>query len=136
MQYEFEVVDYGEPYWHESMISTLTGLPFEDAHKAVQSISKERWNGTDHIKALQSLGFSTNNRFVPFDKESPYPTILRCHNGQKGCWWLYYYCNGMVYDVYGDSFILDDRENCVTRKGKYYFYRHGMKVTSMLQVWI
>lgn len=136
MQYEFEVVNYGDPYWHESMLSTMTGLSFDEVSQAVKAIKKERWNGTDHIKALQSLGFNTNNRFVPFDKDTPYPCILRCHNGQKGVWWIFYYCNGVVYNHEGLSFLLDDRFNCVCRKGKYYFYHHGMKVTSMLQVWI
>lgn len=68
MEYEFEVINYGRPYFHESTLSTLTGLEFNEVHTLVKSIGKKRWGGQLYIKALQNLGFNTNPRFVKFNQ--------------------------------------------------------------------
>ena len=136
MVYEIEVLDYGKDFWHESTLSTLTGLPFDEVHNTVLKMNKKCWGGQLYIKAFQSLGFNTNLRFVKFDKDTPYPCILRCCNHTKGYWYLFYYNAGIVYDAAGYSFSLDDPTQVRQTKGSYFLKNYGMKVTSMLQVWI
>lgn len=136
MKYEFEVINYGRPYFHESTLSTLTGLEFNEVHPFVKSTGKKQWGGQLYIKALQNLGFNTNPRFVKFNPETKYPCILRCRTHEKGIWYLFYYCNGTVYDWWGNSFELTDITNVACIKGSYFLKQYQMKVTSMLEVWI
>ncbi len=136
MKYEFEIVNYGRPYFHESTLSTLTGLEFDEVHTFVKSTGKKRWGGQLYIKALQNLGFNTNPRFVKFNADSNYPCILRCRNKEKGVWYLFYYCNGTVYDCWGNSFELTDKSHVATIRRSYFLKKYQMKVTSILEVWI
>ncbi len=136
MKYEFEVINYGRPYFHESTLSTLTGLEFDDVHPIVRSIGKKKWGGQLYIKALQNLGFNTNPRFVKFNSDTSYPCILRCRNHEKGIWYLFYYCNGIIYDGWGNSFELTNIDNVACIKGSYFLKQQQMKITSMLEVWI
>ncbi|WP_392471354.1 hypothetical protein ACF3OC_08285 [Sphingobacterium cellulitidis] len=136
MKYEFEIVNYGRPYFHESTLSTLTGLEFDDVHSFVKSIGKKKWGGQLYINALQNLGFNTNPRFVKFNPDTNHPCILRCRNHEKGIWYLFYYCNGIVYDVWDNSFELTDFTNVAYIKGSYFLKNYQMKVTSMLEVWV
>ena len=53
MKYEFEVINYGRSYFHESTISTLTGLEFDEVHRLVKSLGKKMWGGQLYIKFLQ-----------------------------------------------------------------------------------
>lgn len=136
MKYEFKIVNYGRPYFHESTLSTLTGLEFDDVHSFVKSIGKNKWGGQLYIKALQNLGFNTNPRFIKFNPETSYPCILRCRNHENGIWYLFYFCNGIIYDCWGTSFLLTDKSQVATIKGSYFLKQYQMKVTSMLEVWI
>lgn len=136
MKYEIEIINYGDPYFHESTLSTLTGLPFEEVHDMVESIRKKRWGGQLYIKAFQNLGFNTNSRFIRFDPRTTYPCILRCRNHVKGYWYLFYFNAGVIYDCYGNQFELSDTYNVINRKGSYFLKNYGMKVTSMLEVWV
>lgn len=106
--YEFEIVNFGDGYWHESTLATMTGLTFDEVHAAVKAIGRDRWGGQLYIKTFQSLGFNTNPRFVKFDKDTAYPCILRCCNHQKSGWYVFFYYAGIVYDIHGNSFELDD----------------------------
>lgn len=136
MEYEFEIINYGQPYFHESTLSTLTGLDFGEVHNMVKSIGKKRWGGQLYIKALQNLGFNTNPRFVKFNPDTSYPCILRCRNKEKGVWFLFYYCNGIVYDWWGNSFQLNNKAEVARIRGSYFLKKYQMKITSMLEVWI
>lgn len=136
MKYEFEIVNYGRPYFHESTLSTLTGLGFDEVHSIVKSIGKKRWGGQLYVKTLQNLGFNTNPRFVKFNPDTPYPCLLRCRNREKGVWFLFYYCNGMVYDFCGHSFLLTNKFQVAVIKRSYFLKHSQMKVTSMLEVWV
>lgn len=136
MKYEIEVVSYGPDLYNQSVISSLTGLDFDEADPAVKSISRKSWNGQTYIKIFQNLGFNTNPRFVKFDPATPYPCIMRCRNHGKGYWLLFLYQNDIVYDLHGNSFRPDDPYNVVKRNGSYFLKNYGMKVTSMLQVWV
>ncbi|MBE8712547.1 hypothetical protein [Sphingobacterium hungaricum] len=135
-KYEIEVINYGSDFHHHSVISTLTGLSFEEADKVVKDVRRKGWSGQTYIKVFQNLGFNTNPRFIKFDPATPYPCILRCRNQVKGYWYLFYYNDGIVYDGYGKSFALDDNIQISKRGGAYFLKRYRMKVTSMLQVWI
>lgn len=134
--YEFEIINYGQIYFHESTLSTLTGLDFDEVHPLVKSIGKERWGGQLYIKALQNLGFNTNPRFVKFNPDTSYPCIIRCRNHEKGIWYLFYFCNGIVYDWLGNSFLLTDKSHVAKIRGSHFLKQYQMKVTSMLEVWI
>jgi len=135
-KYEFDVINYGELYFNESVLSTLTGLEINEVHRLVKSIGKKRWGGQLYIKALQILRFNTNPRFVKFNPETPYPCILRCRNHQKGIWYLFYYCNGIIYDYCGNSFLLINKSQVAIIKGSFFLKQYQMKITSMLEVWI
>ena len=135
-RYEIEVVCYGPDLHNQSVISSLTGLDFEEANQAVQSISRNSWSGQTYVKVFQNLGFNTNPRFIKFDPKTPYPCIMRCRNHKKGYWYLFLYHDGIVYDLHANSFRLDDHYNVASRKGSYFLKNYGMKVTSMLQVWV
>lgn len=135
-KYEFIVMNYGEANFHESTLSTLTGLDFDEVHHMVKSIGKKRWGGQLYIKVLQNLGFNTNPRFVKFNSDTSYPCILRCRNHEKGIWYLFYYCNGTIYDWRGNSFRLNDKTQVASINGSYFFKQYKMKITSMLEVWI
>lgn len=135
-KYEIEVVCYGPDLHNQSVISSLTGLDFDEADQAVKSISRKSWSGQTYVKVFQNLGFNTNPRFVKFDPITPYPCVMRCRNHKKGYWYLFLYHDGIVYDIHGNSFRLDDPYNVTIRKGSYILKNYGMKVTSMLQVWV
>lgn len=135
MKYEIEVVNYGPDQHHQSAISSLTGLYFEEADQAVKEVNRKCWGGQTYVKIFQNLGFNTNPRFIKFDPATPYPCIMRCSNHVKGYWYLFIYHDGIVYDLYGNSFRLDDKTYVSKRNGSYFLKHYGMKVTSMLQVW-
>lgn len=135
-KYELEVVSYGPNLYNQSVISSLIGLDFDEADQAVKAISCKSWSGQTYVKVFQNLGFTTNPRFVKFDPKTPYPCIMRCRNHVKGYWYLFLYHDGIVYDLHGNSFHLDDPYNVAFRNGSYFLKNYGMKVTSMLQVWI
>lgn len=135
-KYEIEVVCYGPDLHNQSVISSLTGLDFDEADQAVKSISRKSWSGQTYVKVFQNLGFYTNARFVKFDPNSPYPCIMRCRNYVKGYWYLFLYHDGIVYDLHCNLFRLDDPYNVAFRNGSYFLKNYGMKVTSMLQVWL
>ena len=135
-KYEIEFVCYGPDLHNHSVISSLTGLDFEEADKAVRAVRRKSWSGQTYVKVFQNLGFNTNPRFVKFDPATPYPCIMRCRNHVKGYWYLFLYHDGVVYDLYGNSFRLDDSCNVVNRNGSYFLKLYAMKVTSMLQVWM
>lgn len=111
----------------------MTGLDFEEADQAVKSISRKSWSGQTYVKVFQNLGFNTNARFVKFDPTTPYPCIMRCRNHLKGYWLLFLYHDGIIYDLHGNSFRLDDPYNVVKRNGSYFLKLYGMKLMSMLQ---
>ncbi|CDS94493.1 hypothetical protein BN1088_1431980 [Sphingobacterium sp. PM2-P1-29] len=136
MKYEIEVVNYGPDYHNQTAISSLTGLFFEEADQAVKDVNRKCWGGQTYVKVFQNLGFNTNPRFIKFDPATPYPCIMRCSNHVKGYWYLFIYHDGIVYDLYGNSFRLDDKTYVSKRNGSYFLKRYSMKVTSMLQVWI
>ncbi len=135
-KYEIEVVCYGPDLLNQSVISSLTGLDFDEADQAVKSISLKSWSGKTYIEVFQNLGFNTNPRFVKFDPNTHYPCIMRCRNHVKGYWYLFLYHDSIVYDIHGNSFRLDDPYNVVKRNGSYFLTNYRMKVTSMLQVWV
>jgi len=135
MKYEVDIVCYGPELYNQSVISSLTGINFEEADKAVRAINRRSWSGQTYVKAFQNLGFKTNPRFVKFDPSTPWPCIMRCRNHVKGYWYIFLYHDGIVYDLYGNSFPLDDPCNVVNRNGSYFLNHYGMKVTSILQVW-
>ncbi len=135
-KYEIEIVDYGQGYMHQSILSSLTGLEFDEVDKVVRSIRRKRWGGQTFIKAFQALGFNTNPRFVKFDPETPYPCILRCSGQNKGYWYVFYYNDGIIYDGHMHSFALGDASKVRKYNNSYFLKRYGMKVTSMLEVGI
>lgn len=136
MPYEIMICIWGENYHHESTISTLTGLEFEEAKEAVKKMKTKRWTGQVYIKCFQMLGFNTNQRFIRFDPSTDKPCILRCRNHTKGYWYLFYYNNGFIHDIHGWRFSLKDPESVSFKNGSYFLKDYGMKVTSMLEVWI
>lgn len=136
MKYEIEVVNYGPDHHNQTAISTLTGLCFEEADQAVKKVNRKCWGGQTYVKVFQNLGFNTNPRFIKFDPATPYPCIMRCSNYVKGYWYLFIYHDGIVYDLFANSFRLDDKMHVSKRNGSYFLKHYGMKVTSMLQVWI
>ncbi len=136
MIYEIEVVFYGDGLCNQSVISSLTGLDFEDSDMAVKEVKRLSWSGQTYVQVFRKLGFNTNQRFVKFDPETPYPCIMRCINHKKGVWYLFLYHQGMVYDIHGNSFHLNDPDEVAKVNGSYFLKWYGMKVSSMLQVWI
>jgi len=135
-KYEIEVDSYGPNLYNQSVISSLTGLDFDEVDQAVQSISRNSWSGQNYVKLFQNLGFNTNPRFIKFDPKTPYPCIMRCCNHKKGYWYLFLYHDGVVCDLHGNSFRLDDPYEVIKRNESYFLKNYGMKVTSMLQVWL
>lgn len=135
-KYEIELVFYGDGLYNQSVISSLTGLDFEDSDKAVKEVKRLLWSGQTYVQVFRKLGFNTNPRFIKFDPETHYPCIMRCINHKKGVWYLFMYHQGMVYDIHGNSFPLNDPNEVSNMNGSYFLKWYGMKVTSMLQVWI
>lgn len=135
MKYEVDIVCYGPDLYNQSVISSLTGLDFDESDKAVKEIKRKCWDGQTYVKLFQNLGFKTNPRFVKFDPNTLYPCIMRCRNDKKGYWYLFLYHDSIVYDLHGNSFRLDDPYNVAIRNSSYFLKLYGMKVTSMLQVW-
>jgi len=136
MRYEIEVVFYGDGLYNQSVISSLTGLDFEESDEAVKSVKRLYWSGQTYVQVFRKLGFNTNPRFIKFDTETPYPCIMRCINHKKGVWYLFLYHQGMVYDIHGKCFHITDPNEVSRLNGSYFLKWYGMKVTSMLQVWI
>lgn len=135
-KYEIEVVSYGDGLYNQSVISSLTGLDFEESDKVVKQVKRLSWSGQTYVQVFRKLGFNTNPRFIKYDPETPYPCIMRCVNHKKGVWYLFMYHQGLVYDIHGNSFHLNDPNEVSNRNGSYILKWYGMKVTSMLQVWI
>lgn len=136
MEYEVIIADYGPGYHNHSAISSLTGLTFGEADEAINKVNRKDWGGQTYVKCFQDLGFNTNPRFIKFDPETKYPCIMRCTNKKKGYWYLFIYNNGTVYDLYGNAFNFYSEKHVIQRNGKIFLKDYGMKVTSMLQVWI
>ncbi len=134
--YEIEVVFYGDGLYNQSVISSLTGLDFEDSDKSVKEVKRLLWSGQTYVQVFRKLGFNTNPRFIKFDPQTPYPCIMRCINHKKGVWYLFLYHQGVVYDIHGNSFHLNDPSEVSKMNGSYFLKWYRMKVTSMLQVWI
>lgn len=127
MKYEIEY-NYITGSGHASIFCTLTGLSEEE----VAPHWKNRMKGQDFISGFQKLGFNTNNRFVKFDPDTKYPIVLRCkEQNQKGSWYALVYHEGKVWNPYNNDFV-----KMKSIKGKHYIPVYGIKVTSMLQVWI
>lgn len=135
-KYEIEVVSYGDGLYNQSVISSLTGLDFEESDEAVKSVKRLCWSGQTYVQVFRKLGFNTNQRFIKFDPQTPYPCIMRCTNHKKGVWYLFLYHQGMVYDIHGNSFHITDTNEVSILNGSYFLKWYNMKVTSMLQVWI
>jgi len=68
MKYEIEVVSYGDGLYNQSVISSLTGLDFEDSDKAVKEVKRLLWSGQTYVQVFRKLGFNTNPRFIKFDQ--------------------------------------------------------------------
>lgn len=125
MKYEIEHVAYLNHYI-ESEIARLTGLELEEI--LVVSGKVTRWNGSAYVRTIQSLGYSCNPRFKKFNKETEYPSLMRCHRIRKKekYWYGFVYYDGFVYDVYNGRMTWAEWNHIYT----------DMRVTSMLQVWI
>lgn len=124
--FELDWSRYYENNHHHTLLAIITGADIEDITKA--SCTKHRWRGRDYISAFNSLGYSTNKRFIPFDPHTPHPCIMRSvekiKEEGKG-WYSSVYYQDHVYE--GNSMIQFDD----------YLETHpSIRVTSMLQVWI
>lgn len=126
-KYGLELVDFGEKYYMESMIATLTGLDLEDI-LAVRA-HQERWRGGEITQLITDLGYNTNPRFIKFDRNTEFPCLMRSHDRfiKSGNWYGFVYydgmvgCNGYTEFVPWSQFNMDNP---------------NLRVTTMLQVWI
>lgn len=125
-KYEIEIVYFGDNFWFESAIGTLTGLPFDEIKPHTSKIT--RWTGQSFVKVFRQLGFNTNTRWIKFERDSKYPCMMRCRKpGVKNNWYGFVYYDGYIYipgEKTGMSWNLWNR------------LYPNYKVTSMLQVWI
>lgn len=125
MKYEIQPVDFGEGFHHESIIGTLTGLPFEDIRKVTEKFGNH-WRGRSFIEAFQELGFSTNQRFIKFAQHDQYPCVMRTKiSGDPSHWYAVPYYDQKVY-------MMDGAISLSAFRTRYPDY----KITSMLQVWV
>lgn len=125
MKYEIELA-YFPDHWFESEIATLTGLEFEEIYEITKNV--KRWSGSQYVKVFQKLGFNCNNRFIKFDKDTPYPCIMRCSKirVKESHWYGFIYYDGNIYiPNYG-----------TLTWAQWNSFYPNYKVTSMLQVWI
>ena len=126
-KYELELVDFGEKYYMESMIATLTGLDLEDI-LAVRPHT-ERWRGGEIPQLIRDSGFNTNPRFTKFDRATEFPCLMRSHDRFKnsGNWYGFVYYDGMVGGNGYTEFVSWAQFN---------MDNPNLRVTAMLQVWI
>lgn len=124
-KYEIEHANF-EGHGFESEISMLTGLGFDEIIKVTGKIT--RWSGRAFINTFQKLGYSCNQRFIKFDKNTPYPCMMRCHKirVKESYWYGFIYYDGFVYHV-------DAGKITWALWNDWY---PDLRVTSMLQVWI
>lgn len=123
-KYEIELVNFPD-HWFESEIAMLTGLEFEEIRAVTRDVI--RWSGSQYVRIFRKLGYNTNARFVKFDKNTPYPCMMRCKiPHDKSHWAGFVYYDGKIY--HPNEGILSWAE----WNAMYPNYR----VTSMLQVWI
>lgn len=124
-KYEIELA-YFPDHWFESEIATLTGLSFEEIYAVTKDV--KRWSGSAYVKVFQRLGFNCNNRFVKFDKDTPYPCMMRCRKlrVKESHWYGFIFYDGNIYFPYYGTLTWAQWND------QYPNY----KVTSMLQVWI
>lgn len=133
MTYEIEHIFLGRNRSMTNLYCTLTGLEPEE----VEPLIKQRMGGQMFISIFRELGYNTNDRFIKFDRNTPYPIVLRCCNHEKGVWFPFVYHQGIIFDVCYNRFInIDDKNQVRCMNGKYFLIDYGMRVTSMLQVWI
>lgn len=133
MQYEVDFVFLGQERGMEALFSTLTGLDPQD----ISPHMKDRFRGSDFIRIFRELGYNTNPRFCKFDPDTPYPIVLRCKEKQESSWYCLVYHQRKIYNPWSNEVIsLDDRSKVRKMNGKYFITFYGLKITSMLQVWI
>lgn len=121
-------LDYTRHYdnGHYTNIAILTGLPIEEISAASPSASS--WRGIQFIETFRKLGFNVNPRFIKFDRETPYPCLMRFKDlrDKERCWYAWVYYKTKVYTGMG----------CWHRLDSLLELNPHIKVTSMLQVWI
>ncbi len=123
MKYEIEP-RFFEGYHFESEISTLTGLELEEILPHTKDIT--RWSGSTYVKLFRKLGFNCNPKFKKFDRETPYPCIMRTKKPKvKQFWYGFIYYDNKIY-------IQEDVLTWEEWNAMYPNYR----ITSMLQVWV
>ena len=124
-KYEIEHVCFDD-YPIESEFAMLTGLELDEILKVTGKIT--HWSGQAFVRAFQKLGYSCNNRFIKFDKNTGYPCLMRCHKIRKkeNHWYGFVYYDGYIYHVSAGKItwaLWND-------------WYPDLKITSMLQVWI
>lgn len=129
MQQLYEIEDLSEyrpEHVHHALISTLTGLSFEEIapHAKAGGMTGNEWR-----KLFQKLGFNTSKRFIKFDAQTKYPVLLRCHHlHDDKHWHAFVYYNDRVYAPHhGGAYPTLDN---------FLEFNKYLKITSMLQVWI
>lgn len=130
MKYEIDTVtllreDGG--FWEiESQIATLTGLELDEIQAVTSKVT--RYNGQAFVNIFRQLGYSTNNRFIKFDKQTKYPCLMRTRKiGVKKYWFGFVYYDDMVY-IPGNLYPLS------WAQWNNMYPNH--RITSMLQVWV
>lgn len=108
---------------NEDILGILTGLSPAEIHAAAPA--NGIWRGQAFVKAARSLGFNCNGHFIPFDRDTEHPCIMRTTSFQKGFWYPWVYYENVVYTQ------TDAMQFAVWQKQ---FPR--LRVTSMLQIWI
>jgi hypothetical protein len=124
-KYEIEHVRF-DGLWIESEIGMLTGLGLGDILKVTGKIT--HWSGQTFVRVFHQLGYNCNQRFVKFDKQTPYPCMMRCNKVRvkENCWYGFVYYDGFVY-------LVDEGKITWAEWNKLH---PDLRVTSMLQVWI
>jgi hypothetical protein len=111
---------------HHLVIAVLTGHSIEDIIAA--SPTYDSWAPRDYINTFRKLGFNTNNRFIKFNPETPYPCLMRYTRTDIDE--PYWYGS-----VYYDHKV--DEGSARWAFDNWLKYHNGtIRVTSMLQVWI
>lgn len=124
-KYEIDHINFGDGFHFQSEIAMLTGLGLDEVLSATSKES--RWSGQAFVRLFQSLGYSCNNRWIKFDRNTKYPCMIRCKKPKvKSHWYGWVYYDGFIYDVY-EGKITWAQWNAMWP---------NFKVTSMLQVWI
>jgi len=124
MKYEVQLT-FLPGYSFQSEIAMLTGLEVDEIIEVTKNITT--WRGSTYIQIMQQLGYSTNPRFIKFDKETTYPCLMRTRKlGEKKYWYGWVYYDGFIYDTcFGKITWAEWNEK-----------RPNFRITSMLQVWI